>query len=397
MQETETKLAAARTRLILDKPFLGALVMRLPLVEADPSWCQTTATDARILYFNEQYIATLTVPETQFALAHEALHCALSHFARRLHRDKNRWDIACDLAINPLLIAEGLIPCPGALQLPQYNGMTAEEIYPCIDEQEQMNSHDHHIYDKENQSEGGAPPQNRPAEPQEPSKVDKQPDGGAEQPAPLTEQEKETLSVQWAQRLAGAHQQAMQAGLLGGDLARMIEHLLQPQLPWRMLLARYMTATARADYNWSRPNRREGEAILPSLRSNEIKIAVAIDTSGSISDQEMQAFVSEVDAIKGQVNARITLIACDAALSPEGPWHYEPWEAFNLPKQLTGGGGSDFRPVFNWLLNTDSSIDLLVYFTDAQGIFPEYEPSTPVIWLIKGQTSTPWGTRIQLN
>ena len=110
--DIETKLSAARTKLIIDKPFLGALVLRLPLEAGDPSWCKTTATDARKLYYNPQYIEQLDLLQTQFALAHEALHCALSHFARRQHRDKHRWDLACDYAINPLLINDGLAPPP---------------------------------------------------------------------------------------------------------------------------------------------------------------------------------------------------------------------------------------------------------------------------------------------
>jgi len=73
----EQKLATARTRLILDRPFLGALVLRLPLVAADRKWCKTTATDARKLYFNPEFIASLTLAETEFMLAHEALHCRL--------------------------------------------------------------------------------------------------------------------------------------------------------------------------------------------------------------------------------------------------------------------------------------------------------------------------------
>ncbi|MCB1829641.1 MAG: hypothetical protein KDI35_05755, partial [Gammaproteobacteria bacterium] len=75
---------------------------------------------------------------------------------------------------------------------------------------------------------------------------------GQSEPQPLTPDERETLSVQWQQRLAGAAQQAMQAGKLGGALARMIDHLLQPQLPWRMLLARYLTNSARDDYSYMR-------------------------------------------------------------------------------------------------------------------------------------------------
>lgn len=111
-QAIETKLAAARTRLILDKPFLGALVLRLPMHAADPAWCPTTATDARAFYYNPEYIQQLSIEQTQFMLAHEALHCALSHFARRRHRVRHKWDLACDYAINPLLIDDGLSPRP---------------------------------------------------------------------------------------------------------------------------------------------------------------------------------------------------------------------------------------------------------------------------------------------
>ena len=88
--DIELKISSARTRLIIDNPFLGALVLRLPVVAADPSWCETTATDARKIFYNPAYIDALDTDEMQFALAHEALHCALSHFARRGHRDKRK-------------------------------------------------------------------------------------------------------------------------------------------------------------------------------------------------------------------------------------------------------------------------------------------------------------------
>ena len=97
--------------------------------------------------------------------------------------------------------------------------------------------------------------------------------------------------MQWQQRLAGAAQQAIQSGKLEGDMARMVDYLLQPKLPWRMLLARFMTATARDDYNYSRPSTRRGDpAIYPSLRSSETNIVVAVDTSGSISEEEIKEF-----------------------------------------------------------------------------------------------------------
>lgn len=402
--DIETKLSAARTRLILDKPFLGALVLRLPMVAADPKWCKTTATDARTFYYNPAYMDGLTLDQVQFMLAHEALHCALSHFARREHRAKQRWDLACDLAINPLLVKDGLKPPPGALYMDQFEGMTAEEIYPAIaDMDDETETLDQHVYDRENSSNSGrssgqSPPPQQDGQGGNRSKAEIDPDqGGAPQPPPLSETEREQLSVQWQQRLAGAAQQALQAGKLGGGLARLVDHLLQPQLPWRMLLAKYMTAISRDDYNYTRPSRREGQAIFPSLRSAQVDIVVALDTSGSVSADEMREFVSEIDAIKGQVRAHITLHACDAELAKDGPWEFEPWEEFKLPVDLKGGGGTRFTPVFDWVCKRDRQPDLLVYFTDAEGEFPTQAPFYPVLWLIKGKTKVPWGQRVQLN
>jgi predicted metal-dependent peptidase len=409
----EQKLAAARTRLILDKPFLGALVLRLPLVQADPAWCPTTATDARKLYFSHDYIDALSLSQAQFVLAHEALHCALAHFRRREHRDKYRWDVACDHAVNPLLLADGLEPPPGTLYEPKFEGMTAEEIYPCIRSTDAEEPMDRHVYDAP--AVHSPPPDAPPSDSSQGADNDggdneadgdgqsgeeaQAPSGGsAPQPPPLSAQEREALAVQWQQRLAGAAQQAMQAGKLGGAMARLVDHLLQPQLPWRMLLARYITASARDDYSYSRPSsRRSGDAIMPSLRSGQVEMVVAVDTSGSIRDEEMAQFLGEVNAIKGQVRARVALLPCDAALAPGAPWTFEPWESAEIPKALGGGGGTDFRPVFEWVERSGRHPDLLVYFTDAEGTFPEAPPSYPTIWLVKGRKPVPWGQRIQLN
>jgi predicted metal-dependent peptidase len=397
-RDIDTKLSAARTKLILDKPFLGALVLRLPMVEADPRWCRTTATDARTFYFNREYIAALTLDHTQFVLAHEALHCALLHFVRRQHRMKHRWDVACDHAVNPLLMADGLRPPPGTLLVGGFEGMTAEEIYPYIEDDTQEETLDQHLYDGEGGGQEGGQGEGRPDQGGERSRDPDRQAGGAPRPAPLTPTEQDALSVQWQQRLAGAAQQAMQAGKLRGALARMVDHLLQPQLPWRILLARYVSTAARDDYNFTRPSsRREGPAILPSLRSGQVDLVVVLDTSGSISQEEMREFVSEVDAIKGQVRARITLHACDAQLSPDGPWVYEPWEPIDLPRKLKGGGGTSFVPAFQWIDGWDIPPEIVIYFTDAQGQFPPQEPRYPVLWLVKGKAKVPWGQRIQLN
>lgn len=392
LNDIASKLTAARTRLILDKPFLGALALRLPMIAADPKWCQTTSTDARSFYYNPAYIDALSMEQAQFVLANQALHCALSHFARRQHRSRFRWNIACDHAINPLLVRDGLIPPPGTLVLECYEGMTAEEIYPYIEESDsdEPDEQPHHdgdgSGDSKDESQGGEQDSSGRGEAK-----------GASQPQPLSASEQESLAAQWQQRLAGAAQQAQQAGKLGGLLGRMVGELMQPKLPWRLLLARYMTQYARDDYSYMRPSRREGEMILPSLRSTQADILVVLDSSGSISGQEIAEFISEIDAIKGQLRARIMLHACDTALAEEGPWLFEPWDEFRLSQAIQGGGGTDFRPVFEWVSRQGREPDLLLYFTDAQGEFPPVEPAFPVLWLVKGKAAVPWGQRIQLN
>jgi predicted metal-dependent peptidase len=204
--------------------------------------------------------------------------------------------------------------------------------------------------------------------------------------------------VQWQQRLAGAAQQALQAGKMDGAMARMVDHLLQPRLPWRMLLARYMTAAARDDYSYLRQSRRnQGEAILPALRSSQVEVVVAVDTSGSIRDGEIAEFLAEISALKGQMRARITLIPCDAQIAEDAPWIFEPWEELRLKTTVSGGGGTDFRPVFQWVEEQGLQPQVLVYFSDLEGRFPELAPSYPVLWLVKGRGKPPWGQRIQLN
>ena len=445
LSKVELKLTAARTRLIIDKPFFGALVLCLPMEEANPDWCKTTATDARKFYYNAEFIDCLSIEETQFMLSHEALHCALSHFSRRQHRLTHKWDLSCDYAINPLLMKDGLTAPPGALHMREYEGMTAEEIYPLIDDLDDQETLDQHIYDDstsdsennvapppkddsdtDNTRKEKLPSQGKGSQ-KSPEQKDNQggnlPEGknnqegggksepasqldhadinegkGAEKPQPLTHQEKENLTVQWQQRLAGAAQQAMQAGKLDGEMARMVDFLLQPQLPWRNLVSRYLNAIARDDYSYTRPSTRRGDpAIYPSLRSAQLDIAIAIDTSGSISTNEINEFVSEIDSLKAQMRARVTLIACDSELAQGCPWVFEPWDEFSLPKSIKGGGGTRFTPVFDWANQQDKIPDILVYFTDGEGEFPKVEPYFDVLWLIKGKAKVPWGQRVQLN
>ena len=410
LQPILTKLAAARTRLIMERPFLGALVMHLPLKVGDAG-IKTTGTDAKAFYFNPAFVDHLSLAQTQFILAHEALHCAMGHPHRRNHRVKRRWDVACDHAVNLILIEEGLKPpLHGILADQNYMTLSAEEIYPLIPEDTPEESFDQHLFDSDNE-QGASPDENQRQDDPEAgnsggqgkegqSEAEEQQGSGSQasqKPNEMSPAEREELAEQWKNRLAAAAQAARQAGKLSQSMMRWVDGLLAPSLPWRALLARFFAINQRDDYSWRRPSRREGAAILPRLSSEGLEVIAAIDTSGSISDEELREFVSELDALKGQVRAKVTLLACDNHIADAAPWDYEAWDAMQLPNDIEGGGGTDFRPVFDWVEAENRSPNLLVYFTDAEGDFPKVPPNYPVVWLVKGKGVVPWGERMQLN
>lgn len=410
LEVTQKKLTKARTQLILDKPFLGNLVLRLPL-KAAASWCKTTATDAKNFYYNPSFIEQLNLVQTKFVLIHEALHCALRHFVRRGHRQKHRWDLACDFAINPLLIKEGFHPPLDVVIFREYEGMLAEEIYPMIADKLANEPMDQHLYDHRTNlgknSNAAVSEQDLSSEltnkkeeksAKKSSKKNNSTENLALQPQPLTPDEAQDLAKEWQRHLASSAQLAKQTGNLTQRWALLVDFFLQPQISWRALLTQYVCAQARDDFSYYRTSRRQqGKAIMPSLRSEHIDIAVAVDTSGSISEDEINEFVGEISQIKSNLSANITLFACDDKLMTGCPWIYPGWQALEFPASLGGGKGTNFTPVFDYLNRAETIINVLVYFTDAQGTFPEYEPNYPVVWLVKGQQTIPWGIRVQLN
>jgi predicted metal-dependent peptidase len=410
-----TKLTAARVRLILERPFIGALVMHLPLEAASADWCDTIATDARSFYFNPRYVDKLDFAETQFVLAHCALHCALGHFARRAHRTLRRWDVACDNAVNLLLLDDGLKMPAGALAVTGYRGLSAEEIYPLIPAGGLERTLDVHAADLAGMKSSLSTTagswlrqdeQDSAAELISIEESDTCDDAGnerakgprlARRPLEVQAGEREALAMKWQGRMAEAGQHARQAGRLSASWTRLVDELIEPALPWRVLLARFMMSAARDDYSYQRLSRREGLAVMPRLATGEVDVCIAIDTSGSIQQSALAEFTAEVDSLKSQIRARVTLLACDERLDTRSPWTFQAWEPLSLPPTFSGGGGTTFVPVFEWIAGTQYRPDVLVYLTDAEGEFPSIAPDYPVIWLVKGKAGVPWGERIQLN
>lgn len=364
--------AKGRAGLILDHPFFGSLAMRLAVKE-DPT-CETAWVDGRTIAYNPKFLASLSLDETKGLICHEVMHCAARHMVRRGERDPKAWNVAGDYAINQILVDAKLVLPKGDLVDAKYRGMSAEDIYNMLPKDPNGNG-------------GGSGKGQGKADPGQCGEVRDAPGKDGQKPS---ESDKAQADQDWRVAVTQAATQAKAMGQFPAGLDRMVEEITDPVVDWREALKRFVDQAAKNDYRWTPPSRRHigRGVILPSLRSEELgQVAVAMDTSGSISQKQIDEFASELTAILEMYRARATVIYCDAEIPADG---IEEFTADDLPLKLKakGGGGTDFRPPFSYL-NEGRDPTCMVYFTDgACDRFPE-EPAYPVIWVVDGRPFNP--------
>ena len=122
------RIVAARVEMLLSEPFFGSLALRLDCQER-PDVTKTVATDGVMLAYNPDFVTSISQKELVGVIAHEVLHCAHGHMWRRNARDFQKWNVACDLAINQILVDACFTLPKGILIDSQFSGMSAEAIY----------------------------------------------------------------------------------------------------------------------------------------------------------------------------------------------------------------------------------------------------------------------------
>jgi predicted metal-dependent peptidase len=199
------------------------------------------------------------------------------------------------------------------------------------------------------------------------------------------------LEEHWRGVLNQAAMVAKARGNLPAALARLVEDVSAPKVPWQQVIEQYVNEVVRDDYDMMKQDRRfmQSGIYFPELQSNATSVAIFVDTSGSIGEKEIKAFVSEIVGIlrcRGIKSARI--IACDDKIHEGGDNTITPTDT--LPENYPGGGGTDFRPPFKRLRDDPQGETpaLIVYLTDMMGTFPDKDPlGTPTIWLA---SCPPW-------
>ena len=396
---TSLRIQKARTSLILDHPFFGSLLFRLKGRECRS--IPTMATDGVSLFYNPDFVETLNAATLAGTLAHEVMHPALHHHVRRSGRDPKRWNVACDFAINPLLVDAGLSLPDGVLIDNRFRGMSAEQIYNLLESESES--------EQESSKEDGADESGG-----EDSKDETSPRGDSKDPsAPVTEggigqvldasqpgegtPTIEERAREWDVAVNQATTVARQAGKVPAGLNRTLEGAAEAAVDWRELLRRLWSDTIAADYSWMRPNRRHVWAglYLPGVTREGVgEIAIAVDCSGSVNGRQLRLFEAEVRSIlEGQRPQRVHVLYFDSEVQKA-----ETYEA-GQPIQLNpvGGGGTEFGPCFEWLDERGIQPQTLVFLTDLYGSFPDSAPTYPVIWASTGSQKAPFGAVIPMQ
>lgn len=186
--------------------------------------------------------------------------------------------------------------------------------------------------------------------------------------------------------------------ILPADLIRQIDEILNPKLDWRQILAKYILKNSRSGWKWVPPNYKylPMSLVIPSNHVKALDVIVAVDTSGSISTDELIDFISEVQGIVATASEyKLTLISCDSRIHDVLEYdNFHPID-YKEVKNLRGGGGTDFRPVFDYIEQHRLKPDCLLYMTDGYGKFPSSFQPFPVLWMMTTEIIAPMGLTIK--
>ena len=412
----ERKLTRARTQLLLSHPFFGSLCLRLKPV---PGAVRIMATDGRRIVYNPAFVESVPPPILQTLLAHEVMHCALGHHCRRGTRDPKLWNKAADLAINPLLKRNGMELWEGALLDPQYDDLSAEEIYARLNKSANLDG----ASDQESGTETGTASQptqqgDQAARPSSSGQTEvgagPTPNGDAEgecspwefgevvdatdeEDRPASPAEQSLQQHEWSLATEQALIIAKACGHAPLNVDRPVRESRESKQDWRSLTRAFVAATTISDYCWTPPDRRHISSglYLPSVeRSGVGTIVIGVDTSGSVGKEELEQFAGEITAISDEVQPdRIYVVYCDAAVN--SVQEFGPSEPISLEPK--GGGGTDFRPVFDWVEDNTINPACLIYLTDLCCESYPVAPDYPVLWATDSRRIAPFGETVRLS
>jgi predicted metal-dependent peptidase len=378
--EEARRISAQRMRMLELHPFWGFLLMQVQIVP-DPALPVIVATDCvKHIWYNPDLTRKLDADQLGFALAHEVGHAVYATFERQRGRDHHLWNIATDYAINRIVAS---IPHPsgrGALYKPvqgilldrRYDGMIAEAIYERIL--------------AEAAAAGRGDGRSGRPQPRRVMVAGRAADshGGeldVHLPGGVSEEQREELADRVRAAVAYAHAQPNR-GDIPGDVARDFGPD-RSRVPWQRVFRRFVNAALTKDeYDARRPNRRWATQgfVVPSLAGEQVgTVVVALDTSGSMGADELASACAELRALAREVQD-LRLVVADARVQEVVT--LDGLEVWLKRGRAKGGGGTDHRPVFEWIKQSRIVPDVFIGLTDLFTVLPDRAPPFPVLWVV---------------
>ena len=354
----------------------------------------TAGVDGRYVYVNPEFFFKRSLQERVFIMAHEVCHaifnhCGLMHMfhkrgkvvtpgGKEFKYDHQVMNMAMDLVINDMLVKSNVGTfVQGGLHDINYgkSGDSIVDVYEKVFKDKKNNKSpkgsgfDVHLQPGQGKGDGDAA---------------KDPDAASA----------DRSEIEWSAAVAAGMASAKAQGKLPGELERFFKQMLEPEIPWQEKIMGFFARKVGSDsYDWKRPDRRliVRDIYAPGRTGFGCgDIVVAVDTSGSVGQPELDVFFAEMKGILDMVKPRrMHIVWCDSKI-------HKVDEVFSVEDidglKSKGGGGTDFKPPFEWVEKNNIQPDALVYLTDGIGGFPDKPPRYPVLWgaILKGPTY-PWG------
>jgi len=404
---------AISTRLWIEHPFLANMALRLGVnyvrKDDDPAWAWsdglTTYINISALEKAEDLQGVLTVDNIYFLVGHELLHIINLTNSREHGRNHTLWNMATDYEINDLLITnstrngirgvgkmpqndklkskenpEGLI----GLYESKYHGMSAEQIYDELikefppmpqsfgmggqDDDQQQNGGSGNDQDQSNSNGKG----------QSGGSSNMAPNGSGQRLLDDHDREGQNLTQAQINRLKAEISQTVKSMEASGQgcgkgcstiYDRMAEWIFkEPPVDWRSFLNHYLKSWIKDDYTWRKPSRRSqgaGVYLPTNLQVATIKIALAIDTSGSVGDKELQDFMSHIHSIlKCFKRFDLDVWCFSGNVHEDTLQHYDQTNADIRVQKISSTGSTDIASNFKFLDDRNEKYDVFIILTD---------------------------------
>lgn len=334
----------------------------------------TACTDGISIDWNPDFFMSLCKESRVTVLAHEAWHVAYQHMFRLGNRDPDRFNIAADHVINLMLKKHGYYMDGFPYYMDsKYNNMSTEQVYDLLP-----------VEPKDNKSITLFGDINYP----DPNDQDS---NGATQ-AKKAQSMSKVISAITINNMSNKD-----AGDIPGEIQFIVDKFLKPKLPWERLLRDFFNDLVDLDYSYRRPNRRYDDPIMPGLVGSTglEHLTYYLDISGSISDNDILRFNSELKFIKEEFNPKkLTLVTFDTKICDE--YVFEEDDSFEKII-VHGRGGTDLRNVYEHA--NKHKPNAMVIFTDLYVDVPNEKPPAPLIWICldHANAKVPHGTLIHME